>query len=263
MTASASTSSSSSACPLSAARFTRRGTSSICTAAPGDQPLQSAADVHGPPSRDADRQGFWGRHPRAARPAQLDCQRNQAGQPHPGRQGGIRHGRRKRRARPCIQVEPGVNEFVADIVHNLPPFPGVVDSLDKIGTKADALVVSATPIEALSREWIEHGIDNKVALIAGQEMGSKVEHLTLAAKGKYPDDRILMVGDAPGDHKAAEAVGALFFPIVPGDEPASWATFLNEGLDRFFAGTYAGAYQESLMKRFLAVLPENPPWQTA
>ena len=80
----------------------------------------------------------------------------------------------------------------------MPPFPFVRESLISLNEKADALVVSQTPVEALEREWKENGIDGYVRLIAGQEYGTKTEHLALAAKGKYPDDHILMIGDAPG-----------------------------------------------------------------
>lgn len=31
-----------------------------------------------------------------------------------------------------------------------------------------------------------------------------------------------MIGDAPGDLKAARGNGALFFPVNPGDEEESW-----------------------------------------
>ena len=67
------------------------------------------------------------------------------------------------------------------------------------------LVVSATPGEALQREWVEHNIDKYAAFIAGQELGSKAEHLKFTAGGKYTPSHILMVGDAPGDFKAARA----------------------------------------------------------
>jgi phosphoglycolate phosphatase-like HAD superfamily hydrolase len=154
-----------------------------------------------------------------------------------------------------------VNKSIEEIVHNLPPFPGVRASLEKLREKADVMVVSATPQEALDREWEEHGIQKYVALIAGQEMGSKTEHLTLAAKGKYPSDKILMMGDAPGDLKAARDVGALFFPINPGAEEESWDLFVREGADRFFAKTFAGAYEAKLLKEFDALLPKDPPWQ--
>lgn len=154
-----------------------------------------------------------------------------------------------------------VNQYVEETVHNLPPFASVRPSIEKLRAKADVMVVSATPAEALVREWAEHGIDKLVALIAGQEMGSKTEHLTLAAKGKYPADQILMIGDAPGDLKAARDVGALFFPINPGEEDESWELFLREGIDHFFAKSYAGAYEAKLIEDFMKRLPSEPPWK--
>jgi phosphoglycolate phosphatase-like HAD superfamily hydrolase len=156
-----------------------------------------------------------------------------------------------------------VNRFVEETVHSLPPFPGLRAALALLNEQADVLVVSATPAEALVREWAEHGIDKQVALIAGQEMGSKTEHLTLAAKGKYGADQVLMVGDAPGDLKAARDVGALFYPINPGAEEASWERFVNEGIGKFFSKTYAGAYEKTLIDEFMKLLPHNPPWQIA
>lgn len=99
--------------------------------------------------------------------------------------------------------------------------------------------------------------------IAGQEAGTKTEHLAFAAKDKYAPEKILMVGDAPGDYKAAKANSALFFPIVPGEEEKSWQNFLNEGIARFFNGTYAGAYQQELLAEFDRALPENPAWENA
>ena len=69
-----------------------------------------------------------------------------------------------------------------------------------------------------------------------------------------------MIGDAPGDQKAAKANNALFFPIVPGEEEASWEHLLAEGIDRFFNGSFSGDYEAGLTERFLAKLPSDPPW---
>ncbi len=154
-----------------------------------------------------------------------------------------------------------VNEEIALWVKGLKPFSGVVPSLELLQQQADAMVVSQTPVEALIREWQENGIDGYVRIIAGQEYGTKSEHLALAAKGKYPDDHILMVGDAPGDMKAARNNGVLFYPIIPGDEEASWERFHREALPRFFEGTYAGAYEEELTTAFERSLPDTPPWR--
>lgn len=154
-----------------------------------------------------------------------------------------------------------VNETIAKIVRNLPPFPYVWESLEKMEGRADAIVVSQTPFEALDREWKEHGIDRFVRTIAGQEMGKKSEHIDFAAGGKYDNNKMLMIGDAPGDLKAARANNALFYPINPGEEEQSWERFYREALDRFFDGTYAGDYEKELIDDFQGHLPEHPPWK--
>jgi phosphoglycolate phosphatase-like HAD superfamily hydrolase len=153
-----------------------------------------------------------------------------------------------------------VNTAVKDIVRGVPPFPRVRECLRKISEKADAICISQTPAEALRREWAEHGIDSFVQIIAGQEMGTKTEHLRFAAKDRYGPDHILMIGDAPGDLKAAQANGALFYPVNPGREEASWKRLDEEALDRFFNGHYAGEYEAGLVKEFEACLPESPSW---
>ena len=152
-----------------------------------------------------------------------------------------------------------VNHSVTQIVRGVPPFPLVRESLEKLNQRADALVVSATPHEALQREWEEHDLARYTVAICGQEIGTKKE--SLAAAAKYPADHTLMIGDAPGDHKAAVANGALFFPINPGTEEASWQRFYEEGIDRFFAGTFAGEYQAELLAEFDRCLPKHPPWE--
>jgi phosphoglycolate phosphatase-like HAD superfamily hydrolase len=154
-----------------------------------------------------------------------------------------------------------VNRSVAATVKHVPPFPFVRESLERLRGRADVMVVSATPGEALKREWEEHGLTGFVGLIAGQELGSKKEHLALAAVGKYASNQILMVGDAPGDQKAAQANGVLFYPIDPGSEDESWQRFYEEALPRFFEGRYEGPYMAEQVARFERLLPEHPPWK--
>jgi phosphoglycolate phosphatase-like HAD superfamily hydrolase len=161
----------------------------------------------------------------------------------------------------ALEWSEAVNRSIEEIVKEVPPFPFVRESLEFLAGKADVMVVSATPREALEREWDEHGLRKHVALIAGQECGSKKEHLALTAVGRYDPARILMVGDAPGDYHAAKANGVLFYPIDPGYEDASWQRFLEEALPRFFAGTFAGEYMDTQIDRFQALLPERPPWK--
>jgi len=154
-----------------------------------------------------------------------------------------------------------VNDTVADMVHDVPPYPHMRESIAFLSNKADMIVVSSTPVRALTSEWHEHDIAKYVRVIAGQEMGKKALHLKLAAGGKYPKDRILMIGDAPGDMRAAKANNALFYPINPGNEAESWLRFYEEAMGKFLAGQYAGDYEAKVIAEFEAVLPEVPPWK--
>jgi len=125
------------------------------------------------------------------------------------------------------------------------------------------MVVSATPNEALEREWGEHDIAQFTRMICGQEMGNKKEHLKYGAGDKYDDGKVLMIGDAPGDMKAAKANNFLFYPINPGNEAASWQRFHDEAAGKFLACEYAGDYEKKLIDEFMECLPSVPPWKNA
>ena len=135
------------------------------------------------------------------------------------------------------------------------------ESLEKISRWADVIVCSATPLEALEKEWQEHRLADYVRVIAGQEMGSKQEHIQLAAEGKYLPTNVLMIGDAPGDMKAALFNNARFFPINPGEEELSWKIFYEEGAEKFRHGNYSKEYETQLISVFQRHLPEKPPWE--
>jgi len=154
-----------------------------------------------------------------------------------------------------------VNARVADMVSGVSPFPCVMDVLKRGHEMADMIVVSQTPLEALEREWEENGMTPYVNIIAGQEHGTKSEHIHYATEGKgYDSDKILKVGDAPGDYKAAMDNNAFFYPIIPGKEERSWKRLLEEGLNKFFEGTFGGEYQKMLVEEFDAALPGKPHW---
>jgi phosphoglycolate phosphatase-like HAD superfamily hydrolase len=153
-----------------------------------------------------------------------------------------------------------VNIDISETLRNIPPFPHAIQAIKKMSVFADLIIVSQTPLEALEREWEEHDMKKYVKVIAGQEHGTKTEHLALAGKGKYPDNKIIMIGDAKGDLDAARKNGILFYPIIPGKEDESWERFINEGLGKFSRGEYAGNYENKLLMEFQKFLPEKPPW---
>ena len=160
-----------------------------------------------------------------------------------------------------LQWSMAINNDIELKVKGIAPFLFVRESLVKINEFADIMVVSQTPVKTLEREWSENKLEEYLMLIAGQEYGTKQEHIRYAAKGKYDDDRILMIGDAPGDLKAAKDNGVLFYPINPGDDENSWKRFYDEGLEKFITGCYKGAYENNVIKEFDEYLPSDPPWE--
>jgi len=155
-----------------------------------------------------------------------------------------------------------VNESVDRMVKNIYPFKSAVKVLEKLSQFCDIMVVSGTPTAALEKEWTEHNLKRFVKLICGQEAGSKKDHLINHAKGRYAEKNILMIGDAPQDHKAAQSINAFFFPINPGKEEESWKKILNEGIDRFTNNSLDDLFQQSLLEDFYSYLPEKPSFET-
>ena len=171
------------------------------------------------------------------------------------------NGAAREELRRVLNWSEAVNAAIASMVEGVPPYPFVHECIQRASAHADLIVVSATPGEALGREWAEHDLARYAAVIAGQEMGTKAEHLRLASTGRYAPGRVLMIGDAPGDLAAAKSAGALFYPIVPGDEANSWEQLFDKALERFFEGSYAGQYEATLIESFEAQLPDVPPWR--
>jgi len=61
-----------------------------------------------------------------------------------------------------------------------------------------------------------------------------LEHVTFG----YDPEKVLMVGDAPGDCDAAEKTGVWYFPILVNWEEESWTELREAALDLFRAGSY-------------------------
>ncbi len=163
----------------------------------------------------------------------------------------------------ALEWSKAVNRSIAGVVAGVPPFAWFRACAEKLAPRADIVCVSVASAASLECQWHEHDIAKYAAVIAGQEMGGKKEHLRIAAGGKYAKDCVLMIGDAPGDLAAARATGALFFPINPGHEEQSWERFYREGIERFFNKMYTVSYEASLIEEFEKLLPEVPPWKEA
>ena len=160
-----------------------------------------------------------------------------------------------------VKWTEAVNKDISERLRKIPPFGNAKLSIELISSFADIVIVSQTPLEALEREWMEHGLKKYASAIAGQEHGTKTEHIAFSAKGKYPDKNILMIGDARGDLEAAKNNGILFYPILPGEEEKSWKRFLDDGFQKFISGTYSGTNENQVINEFMQFLPLTPKWQ--
>ncbi len=144
-----------------------------------------------------------------------------------------------------------VNEKIAAMApEEKRAFPGVKEALERARLHADVAVVSSANKEAVEKEWEEQGILKYVDWVLTQSVGSKKDILAaLLQNHGYEVSHVLMIGDAPGDARAAQDNHILFYPILPGAEEASWRDF-PRALSKMLQGAYQGQYQKQLLSSF-------------
>lgn len=128
-------------------------------------------------------------------------------------------------------------------------FPGAAQALAAAHRGADVAVVSSANREAVAEEWARCGLADSVDVILCQDVGSKKACIAALMQKGYAADRILMVGDAPGDRKAAFDNGVYFYPILVNREKESWQTFETSACPAFLSGRY-GDEQAAYSARF-------------
>ena len=114
-----------------------------------------------------------------------------------------------------------VNLSIVEAQDNDMPFENVKEAMDELCKDADLTAVSSANGQAVEHEWT-----------------------------KYDKDKVLMVGDAPGDKKAALDNGVRFYPIIVNKEGFSWKRLKEEASKKLFAGEFDDIYQAQLIKEF-------------
>lgn len=132
------------------------------------------------------------------------------------------------------------------------PFDGVKETLDKLHTFADIAIVSSANKSAVVEEWTKYGLIDSVDIILTQENGNKAHCIAEMKKKGYKDGKVLMVGDADGDYKAAERNGVYFYPIMVKHEKESWYKLNSETAKMFYEGEFNEEYRNNLIKNFYA-----------
>ena len=143
------------------------------------------------------------------------------------------------------------NECIAALPEEeMLPFPGMIEKLEKMHEAADIAVVSSANPEAVKSEWNRHGLISHIDIMLTQEVGPKSYCIKKMLEYGYDSDKVIMIGDAPGDRKSAEKAGVNFFPILVRHEAESWEKFMKEGIVKFTSGSYDDSYQTEVNIEF-------------
>ena len=150
-----------------------------------------------------------------------------------------------------------VNNGVEGIADSIKPFDGVKEILAEIHRDADIAIVSSANPQAVQDEWTRFGLMEHVDYVMAQDAGTKSDCIAKLLRMGYAKERVLMIGDAPGDQRAAEKNGVLYYPILAGKEKESWQQLRCEGYELYLSERYSGEYQKMLSETFLAALTEH------
>lgn len=131
------------------------------------------------------------------------------------------------------------------------PFPRVREALLYAHGFAKTAVVSSADRQAVMEEWANHELLPYTDDVMAQDCGSKAHCIAKLMQKGYPKDRVLMIGDALGDYKAAQENGVFFYPILACQEESCWKEFLDTAGPRFKGGKYGGGYQREKIDTFL------------
>ncbi|MBO5303592.1 MAG: HAD family hydrolase [Lachnospiraceae bacterium] len=131
------------------------------------------------------------------------------------------------------------------------PFEGAKEALAYAHAYADIVIVSSANLQAVEEEWELYGLLDHVDLLLAQDTGSKAYCIGELLKKGYEKDKVLMVGDAPGDYDAAKKNSVFYYPILVKKEKISWEELKIKGVEKLLNGDYAGEYQEQKIEAFL------------
>ncbi|HEM5926884.1 TPA: HAD family hydrolase [Streptococcus suis] len=129
-------------------------------------------------------------------------------------------------------------------------FIGVHKGLEKLSQLGKVYVVSSANKEAVEEEWTDQGLMDFVTELYCQDRGKKEDVIKLLIEEGYCPDKIMMIGDSPGDLKAAELNNVHFYPILVGREMQSWADLTETIADEFAHQAFTGEKETELIQAF-------------
>jgi len=140
----------------------------------------------------------------------------------------------------ALSWSKAVNAAIVDLDESLKvPYNGAKEGLAAAHTFADVAMVSSANRDAVEEEWGKFGLLEHTDIVLAQDVGSKAACIAAMLKFGYDVNKVVMVGDAPGDCDAAEKNGVHYYPILVNHEKESWDEAINLAFGKLQSGEYA------------------------
>ncbi len=147
----------------------------------------------------------------------------------------------------ALSWSKAVNASIVELPEELKvPYEGAKEGLAAAHQFADVAMVSSANRDAVEEEWGKFGLLEYTDIVLAQDIGSKAACIAEMLKFGYDLDKVLMVGDAPGDSDAAKKNGVHYYPILVNHEKESWDETIATAFGKLQSGGYAeyGAKKE-------------------
>ena len=151
----------------------------------------------------------------------------------------------------ALSWSKAVNAAIVELPEELKvPYAGAKEGLAAAHSFADVAMVSSANRDAVEEEWGKFGLLEHTDIVLAQDVGSKAACIAAMLKFGYDLDKVVMVGDAPGDCDAAEKNNVYYYPILVNHEKESWDEAIAVGFGKLQSGEYA-EYGVEMKKKFL------------
>ena len=140
----------------------------------------------------------------------------------------------------ALSWSKAVNASIVELDESLKvPYDGAGEGLAAAHQFADVAMVSSANRDAVEEEWGKFGLLEHTDIVLAQDVGSKAACIAEMLKFGYDKDKVLMIGDAPGDSDAAEKNGVYYYPILVNHEKESWEEAIAVAFGKLQSGEYA------------------------
>ncbi len=151
----------------------------------------------------------------------------------------------------ALNWSKAVNAAIVELDESLKvPYDGAKEGLAAAHTFADVAMVSSANRDAVEEEWGKFGLLEHTDIVLAQDVGSKAACIKEMLKFGYDLNKVVMVGDAPGDCDAAEKNGVHYYPILVNHEKESWDEAIAVAFGKLRSGEYA-EYGAEMKRKFL------------